>query len=72
MVYLGYDFSLPIIEGVDALSIPVKESLSMRTDQLMPIAFAIKNVNVPKLGSRKSILERCGSLYCKCIKFIQS
>jgi hypothetical protein len=28
MVYLGYDFSVPIIEGIDALSILVKESLS--------------------------------------------
>jgi len=28
MVYLGFDFSLPIIEGIDALSILVKESLS--------------------------------------------
>jgi hypothetical protein len=27
-VYLGYDFSLPIIEGIYALSILVKESLS--------------------------------------------
>jgi len=28
MVYLGYDFSLPKVEGIDALPILVKESLS--------------------------------------------
>ena len=31
MVYLGYDFSLPIIEGIDTLPILVKESLSKKS-----------------------------------------
>ena len=30
MVYLGYEFSLPIIEGIDTLPILVKESLSKK------------------------------------------
>jgi len=55
MVYLGYDFSLPIIDEIDALPILVKK---------IPLH--------EKLGSRKSILERCGSFYFKCLKFIQS
>ena len=28
MVYLGYDFSLPVVDEIDALPISVKESLS--------------------------------------------
>ena len=28
MVYLGYDFSIPIVDEIDALPISVKESLS--------------------------------------------
>jgi hypothetical protein len=44
MVYLGYDFSLPIIEGIDALPILLKESLSFKQSLEVAKAFLKKDV----------------------------